>query len=163
MDWTNEANTLWMWVADSMCTVEQFAKPECPDENVACRAGSAIRSETAAPKPRVLSIPGGAGGDAALIVANLGPRRGDAQYGVMLTPSGIQTGETRQRESQQPVPSLAFQSGGRRQCIDRVVRRRTRSGAYWLTHEGTSYEEMPAIHRRIHARNRGLVCSRASR
>lgn len=93
VDWTNEANTLWMWVADGVCTVEQFAKPECPDE-VTCPCRFAIRSETATPKPRVLSIPGAAGGTRTLIVANLGPREENAQYRVMLTPSGIQTGES---------------------------------------------------------------------
>ena len=51
VDWTNEANTLWMPVADCACTVEQFAKPECPDE-VTCPCRFAIRSETATPKPR---------------------------------------------------------------------------------------------------------------
>ncbi|HLG59710.1 MAG TPA: hypothetical protein VI485_30505 [Vicinamibacterales bacterium] len=95
VDWGSEANTLWMWVADGVCTVEQFARPECPSE-ATCPCRFAIRSEIATPKPRLLTIPGAAGGTRTLIVANLGPREETAQYRMTLTPGGLDAGEGRQ-------------------------------------------------------------------
>jgi len=88
VDWTSEANTLWMWVADGVCSVEQFARPDCPfDATCPCRF--AIRSEIATPKPRVLAIPGASGGTRTLIVANLGPGEETAQYRVTLASSSV--------------------------------------------------------------------------
>jgi hypothetical protein len=86
VDWGSEANTLWMWVADGVCSAEQFKSDGCPfDATCTCRF--AIRSETATPKPRVLTIPGAAGGSRTLIIMNLGPREETGQYRVTLTPS----------------------------------------------------------------------------
>jgi len=90
VDWAREANTLWMWVADGACTVDQFARADCPFE-ATCPCRFAVRSEAASPKPRVLSIPGAAGGMRTLIVANLGPSEETAQYRVTLTSGGIAT------------------------------------------------------------------------
>jgi hypothetical protein len=86
VDWEIETNTLWMWVADGVCRAEQFAAPECPFE-ATCQCRLAVRSESAMPKPRVLTIPGASGGTRTLIVANLGPREEAVQYRVTLRPS----------------------------------------------------------------------------
>ncbi len=83
VDWAIETNTLWMWVTDGVCTGEQFARPECPFEST-CPCRVTVRSETATPKPRVLTIPGAPGGTRTLIVANLGPREEAVQYSVTL-------------------------------------------------------------------------------
>lgn len=107
VDWTSEANTLWMWVADGACSVEQFARPECPSE-ATCPCRFAIRSETATPKPRVLAIPGAAGGIRTLIVANLGPREETAQYRVTLSSSSITTRETGGATGPAAATSTAF-------------------------------------------------------
>jgi len=88
VDWAIATNTLWMWVANGTCTVEQFARPDCPFE-VTCPCQFTIRSETATPKPRVLTIPNAPGGTRTLIVLNLGPREEEATYRVMLTPSSL--------------------------------------------------------------------------
>src|SRR2546426_1452002 len=61
VNWTFETNTVWMWVANGVCTTEQFSKPECPFQ-ASCACQFTIRSETATPKPRVLTIPNAPGG-----------------------------------------------------------------------------------------------------
>jgi hypothetical protein len=86
VDWAIDTNTLWMWVADGVCTAEQFATPECPFQST-CQCRLTVRSESATPKPRVLTIPGASGGTRTLIVANLGPRGETVQYRVTLRPS----------------------------------------------------------------------------
>lgn len=86
VDWALTQNTHWMWVANGVCSGEQFALPECPFE-ATCPCQFTVRSEIATPKPRVLSIPNAAGGTRTLIVLNLGPREDDFTYRVMLTPS----------------------------------------------------------------------------
>ena len=86
VDWAIDTNTLWMWVADGVCTAEQFATPDCPFE-ATCQCRLAVRSESAMPKPRVLTIPGASGGTRTLIVANLGPREEAVRYRVTLQPS----------------------------------------------------------------------------
>lgn len=91
VDWGDAANTLWMWVADGACTVDQFARDDCPFE-ATCPCRFAIRSETGTPKPRVLTIPGASGGTRTLIVANLGPGEETAQYRVTLLSSGVAAG-----------------------------------------------------------------------
>lgn len=90
VDWSNEANTLWIWVADGVCTVDQFASDACPFD-AACPCRFVSRSETATPKPRVLTIPGASGGTRTLIVANLGPGAETVQYRVTLTASNAAT------------------------------------------------------------------------
>ena len=85
VDWTDPANELWMWVANGVCTAQQFARDDCPFE-ATCPCQFAIRSEVATPKPRVLTIPNAAGGTRTLIVVNLGPKEETATYRVMLTP-----------------------------------------------------------------------------
>ena len=90
VDWSNEANTLWIWVADGVCTVAQFSSEACPLD-AACPCRFVSRSETATPKPRVLTIPGAAGGTRTLIVANLGPGAETVQYRVTLTGSTAAT------------------------------------------------------------------------
>ena len=92
VDWSNEANTLWIWVADGVCTVDQFASDACPFD-AACPCRFVSRSETATPKPRVLTIPSAAGGTRTLILANLGPGAETVQYRVTLTAAnGAATG-----------------------------------------------------------------------
>lgn len=54
VDWTYATNTLWMYAANGTCTAEQFALPECPFE-ASCPCQFVVRSETTAPKPRVLT------------------------------------------------------------------------------------------------------------
>lgn len=92
VDWTFATNTVWMWVANGVCTVEQFSKPECPFE-ASCPCQFTIRSETATPKPRVLTIPNAPGGTRTLIVMNLGPREESVIYSVTLTSSSVVSGE----------------------------------------------------------------------
>lgn len=75
-----------MWLANGACTVAQFAQPECPSEP-SCPCQFTVRSETALPKPRVLTIPSAPGGNRTLIVANLGPGDDTIDYRVMLTSS----------------------------------------------------------------------------
>ena len=90
VDWSNEANTLWIWVADGVCTVDQFSSDACPFD-AACPCRFVSRSETATPKPRVLTIPAAAGGTRTLIFANLGPGAETVQYRVTLTGSTAAT------------------------------------------------------------------------
>ena len=85
VDWTDPANELWMWVANGVCTTQQFARDDCPFE-ATCPCQFTIRSEVATPKPRVLTIPNAPGGTRTLIVVNLGPKEETATYRVMLTP-----------------------------------------------------------------------------
>ena len=85
-DWLRDTDTLWVWIADGVCTVDQFALPECPSEP-SCPCRFVIRSETATPKPRVLTINEAPGGTRTLIVANLGPREETVQYRVTLLSS----------------------------------------------------------------------------
>ena len=87
VDWTDPANELWMWVADGVCTTQQFARDDCPFE-ATCPCQFAVRSEVATPKPRVLTIPNAGGGTRTLIVVNLGPKEDTATYRVTLTPGG---------------------------------------------------------------------------
>src|SRR5262245_41929853 len=87
VDWTDPANELWMWVANGVCTAQQFARDDCPFE-ATCPCQFAVRSETAAPKPRVLTIPNAGGGTRTLVVVNLGPKEETATYRVTLTPGG---------------------------------------------------------------------------
>ena len=87
VDWTDPANQLWMWVANGVCTTQQFARDDCPLE-ATCPCQFAVRSETATPKPRVLTIPNAGGGTRTLIVVNLGPKEDTATYRVTLTPGG---------------------------------------------------------------------------
>jgi hypothetical protein len=102
VDWGSEANTLWVWIADGVCSVEQFASEACPfDATCPCRF--AIRSETATPKPRILTIPGAAGGTRTLVIANLGPREETGQYRVTLTASSTATTVGAQAGSIAPV------------------------------------------------------------
>ena len=54
-----------------------------------------IRSETAVPKPRLLTIPNVQGGARTLIVANLGPSEENGSYRVTLTASGNQVVDSR--------------------------------------------------------------------
>jgi len=93
VDWAISTNTLWMWVADGVCTVEQFAKPVCPFETT-CECRFTIRSEVATPKPRVLTIPSAPGGTRTLIVANVGPREEEVEYRVTLTSSNTVSGDS---------------------------------------------------------------------
>jgi hypothetical protein len=88
-DWTSGSNTLWMWVANGVCTAEEFAKPECPSE-AACQCQFAIRSEAGTPKPRVLAIPNATAATRTLIVANLGPGEETVTYRVMVTSANLQ-------------------------------------------------------------------------
>jgi hypothetical protein len=85
VDWTDPANELWMWVANGVCTAQQFARDDCPFE-ATCPCQFAIRSEVATPKPRVLTIPNATGGTRTLIVVNLGPQEETATYRATLTP-----------------------------------------------------------------------------
>ena len=78
----------WMWVAEGTCSIQQFAQPECP-LTPACAYQSVVRSETATPKPRVLSIANARSATRTLIVANLGPREESIEFRVMLTPSSL--------------------------------------------------------------------------
>ena len=102
VDWSNEANTLWMWVADGVCTVDQFSSDACPLD-AACPCRFVSRSEVATPKPRVLSIPAAAGGTRTLIVANLGPGAETVQFRVTLTASNAATTVSAQTADVAPV------------------------------------------------------------
>jgi hypothetical protein len=88
VDWTDPANELWMWVANGVCTAQQFARDDCPFE-ATCPCQFAVRSEVATPKPRVLTIPNAAGATRTLIVVNLGPKEETATYRVTLTPGSL--------------------------------------------------------------------------
>ena len=88
VDWTNAANELWMWVATGSCTVQQFARDDCPFD-ATCPCQFAVRSEVATPKPRVLTIHNAPGGTRTLIVLNVGPGAETANYRVMLTPASL--------------------------------------------------------------------------
>jgi hypothetical protein len=58
-----------------------------------CPCQFVVRSETTAPKPRVLTIEGAQGGTRTLILINLGPREESVTYRVMLaTRSGSLAG-----------------------------------------------------------------------
>jgi hypothetical protein len=92
VNWTFETNTMWMWVANGVCTADQFSRDECPFE-ASCPCQFTIRSETATPKPRVLTIPNAPGGARTLIVMNLGPREESGTYSVTLTSSSMISGE----------------------------------------------------------------------
>ncbi len=98
VDWSNEANTLWIWVADGVCTVDQFSSDACPLD-AACPCRFVSRSEAPTPKPRVLSIPAAAGGTRTLIVANLGPGAETVQYRVTVTASNAGTAGSAQTAS----------------------------------------------------------------
>jgi len=102
VDWGSEANTLWMWVAEGACSADQFANEACPFD-AACPCRFAIRSETATPKPRVLTIPSAAGGTRTLIIMNLGPREETGQYRVTLTGANTATTVGAQTASIAPV------------------------------------------------------------
>ena len=102
VDWAIATNTLWIWVANGVCTVDQFARPECPFE-ATCPCQFTIRSETATPKPRVLTIPNAPGGTRTLIVMNLGPREEAGTYRVMLTPSNVVAASTSTTSSAAPM------------------------------------------------------------
>ena len=91
VDWKAATNELWMWVADGACSAEKFAQPECPFET-ACPCQFAVRSETATPKPRVLTIPSASGGTRNLIVVNLGPGEESVSYTVKLSSTSLQSG-----------------------------------------------------------------------
>jgi hypothetical protein len=90
VDWTFPTNTLFMYVATGSCTVEQFSSDACP-ESAACACQFATRSELAAPKPRILTVPNAAAGTRTLIVWNLGPREESGTYTIRLTPSTLAT------------------------------------------------------------------------
>ena len=92
VDWTFATNTVWMWVANGACTVEQFALPSCPFE-AACPCQFTIRSEVATPKPRVLTIPNAPGGTRTLIIANLGPREESGNYNITLMSSSASSAQ----------------------------------------------------------------------
>jgi hypothetical protein len=92
VDWAISTNLLPMWVADAACTVEKFSKEACPLE-AACECQFGVRSETAMPKPRLLTIPNAPGGTRTLIVLNLGPREEVVNYRVTLTSPGSDSGE----------------------------------------------------------------------
>lgn len=92
VNWTFDTNTLWMWVAEGTCTVAQFQLPECPLE-AACPCQFVVRSQTAAPKPRLLSIANARGGTRTLIIANLGPREESGNFRVTLQPSSLLASE----------------------------------------------------------------------
>jgi hypothetical protein len=83
VDWTHGSNTLWVWVANGTCAVEQFAAPECPFES-SCACQFLVRSETGTPKPRVLTVANAAGGTRTLIIANLGPEEESGSYQITL-------------------------------------------------------------------------------
>ena len=102
VDWSNEANTLWVWVADGVCSVDQFSSDTCPFD-AACPCRFVSRSETRTPKPRVLTIPAAAGGTRTLIFANLGPGAETVQYRVTLTASNVAAVGSAQTVSVAPV------------------------------------------------------------
>jgi len=113
VDWTMATNTMWMWVANGACTVEQFARPDCPNE-ATCPCQFTIRSETATPKPRVLTIPNAPGGTRTLIVMNMGPREESGSYRVMLTPSSLAASSTSATPATTSAVSTRVKSIGRR-------------------------------------------------
>jgi hypothetical protein len=102
VDWSDEANTLWVWVADGVCSVDQFASDTCPFD-AACPCRFVSRSESAKPKPRALTIPAAAGGTRTLIFANLGPGAETVQYRVTLTASNAATTSSAQTASVAPA------------------------------------------------------------
>jgi hypothetical protein len=91
VDWTYPTNELWMYVSAGICTADQFALPECPDQ-AACPCTFTVRSEVATPKPRVLNIAGSASGTRTVFILNWGPREDGGVYSVMLTPTSSITG-----------------------------------------------------------------------
>ena len=118
VDWSNEANTLWIWVADGVCTVDQFSSDACPFD-AACPCRFVSRSETATPKPRVLTIPGAAGGTRTLIFANLGPAAETVQYRVTLTGSSAAISGSAQTASVAAAGSDAPMSAARKARLPR--------------------------------------------
>ena len=84
VEWTFATNTMYVYVANGACTVQQFQSVDCPN-GAACPCTFTIRSETMVPKPRVLTIPNAPGGTRTLIMMNLGPREEAGNYTVRLT------------------------------------------------------------------------------
>jgi hypothetical protein len=116
VDWTFATNTLWMYVANGACTAEQFAAPECPSEP-SCACQFVVRSETAGPKPRVLTVQAAAGGTRTLVIMNLGPREESGTYQITVQSSAALSGDLPLGVSP-GVPAIAVSPGTKR-----VVRR----------------------------------------
>ena len=104
VDWQSANNTLWMWVADGVCTADQFENSACPS-SAACPCKFSVVSQVATPKPRVLTIENASGGTRTLIVGNLGPSGEQAQYRVTLSGSGLQTTDGSTRGGGQAIVS----------------------------------------------------------
>ena len=83
VDWTFPANEVWMYLTSGICAPGQFANPDCPG-GPSCTCQFLVESETAVPKPRVLTVPGAAAGTRTLILWNLGPREEALSYQVVL-------------------------------------------------------------------------------
>ena len=111
VDWTFQENTLWVYVANGSCTVEQFASDACPG-SASCPCQFAVRSETATPKPRVLSIANAPGGTRTLIIMNLGPREESGSLVVRLTPTTTSTSSV--FESTPAMPGSRLTGGWKR-------------------------------------------------
>lgn len=88
IDWTYAESRLWMYLADGVCTGEQFASRDCPGPNCACHFGD--MSERQTPKPRILTMADVAPGTRTLIVWNRGPRAESCSYQAVVT-SGVAT------------------------------------------------------------------------
>ncbi len=103
VDWTHASNTVWMYLAEGECTVDQFASDACPGPACACRFS--VTSEQATPKPRVLSVPNASAGTRALIVWNHGPRSESGSYQAVLTTTGAASTSTGQESAEAEMAS----------------------------------------------------------
>ena len=87
MDWTFASNTIWVFIAEGNCTVEQFMKLQCPNEPT-CECRFLVLSQSSVPKPRVLTLPNAAPGTRTLVGWNLGPSDESVSYQVILETVG---------------------------------------------------------------------------
>ena len=90
VNWSVAEATLWMYLADSECTVEEFQKDVCPLDP-ACKCEFLDRSEAAGPKPRRLSVPDFGPAGFAFIVWNVGDVGTNSSWQLSLTTTSATT------------------------------------------------------------------------
>jgi hypothetical protein len=76
VDWTFATNLVAVYLAQGNCTFDQFVANQC---------NLRIASETATPKPKVLTVPDAAAGAYTFFVGNVGPTEESVSFQVGLT------------------------------------------------------------------------------
>jgi hypothetical protein len=108
VDWTRTTNQLWMYIAEGVCTGEQFEIDECPGPDCPCKFS--VSSEEAGPKPRVLKIPNASAGTRTLIVWNLGPKDDLGAYQVVLTASAASGAQAEASRTAGPTVATGYKT-----------------------------------------------------